>query len=174
MQRIKSLSLPISRATSIATLILPIATGLSLQGGASLSRHRSANKSSLSWPTLAIFVALTIYETVIITLSLTHMVPPSDLTCHLDRQWRQMYSHKNADGIKRIQDTHNCCGLHSVKDMAWPFPAKDRPVTACVDTFGRGKSCFGSWRRDEQISAGLFLLVALTTFVVKVSWLWIH
>ena len=167
------MSLPISKATGIAALILPLATGLGLQGGSSLSR-RSANSSvkghsSLSWSTIAIFVALTIYETVIVTLALTHMVPPSDLTCHLDRQWRQMYSNKNADGIKRIQDAHNCCGLHSVKDMAWPFPAKGRPATACTDTFGRGKSCFGSWRRDEQISAGLFLFVALTTFMLKVS-----
>ena len=97
------------------------------------------------------------------------MVPPSELTCHLDRQWQQMYSSKESERIKRIQDTYNCCGLHSAKDRAWPFPAKDRAVTACSTTFGRSKSCFGRWRRDEQISAGLFLMVALTTFVVKVS-----
>ena len=36
-------------------------------------------------------------------------------------------------------------------------------------SIGRKRSCFGSWRQDEQISAGLFLLVAVGTFLVKAS-----
>ena len=52
--------------------------------------------------------------------------------------------------------------------MAWPFPAKGRPVTACASTFGRERSCFGAWRRDEQVTGGLLLLVAAGTFLMKV------
>lgn len=52
--------------------------------------------------------------------------------------------------------------------MEWPFPVKGRPATACADTFGRAGSCFGMWRRDEQVAGGLLLLVAVGTVLVKV------
>lgn len=100
---------------------------------------------------------------------MTHMVPPSALTCHLEQRWRQLYTSKNAAGIKRIQDAHECCGLHSVKDMSWPFPVKGRGAEACAGMFGRGRSCFGAWRRDEQVAAGLLLIVGVGTILVKVS-----
>lgn len=113
-------------------------------------------------------MVLAIYETVIATLALTHMVPPDDLTCLLDRKWNQLYSNKDAGAITRIQDAHNCCGLHTAWDKAWPFPDKYHGVDACMKTFHRQKSCLGDWRQDEQIYAGLLLFVALMTFVVKV------
>ena len=112
---------------------------------------------------------LVIYDTVIATLSLTHMAPPDDLQCHLDRQWGRLYSNKNAGAIRSIQDAHQCCGLHQVKDKAWPFQDKNHGIDACVKMFGRQQSCFGAWRRDEQVAAGLMLLVAIMTFLVKAS-----
>lgn len=122
----------------------------------------------LSWPTLSAFVLLAIYETVVATLALTHMVPQEDLTCPLERRWGQLYSARDAEAIRRIQDTHQCCGLVTTKDKAWPFQGIDHPSDACVKAFDRHKSCLGVWRQDEQIFAGLLLLVALTTFILKV------
>ena len=64
---------------------------------------------------------------------------------------------------------HDCCGLHSVRDMAWPFPTHGRGPEACTGLTGRRGSCFGPWRRDEQIAAGLMLTVGMGTILVKVS-----
>lgn len=112
---------------------------------------------------------LVVYETVIATLALTHMAPPANLACGLGRQWENLYSNKNSAAIRRIQDAYQCCGLHHVKQMAWPFPDKNRGADACVKMFGRQESCFGQWRRDEQVSAGLLFFVAVTTFLIQVS-----
>ncbi len=111
---------------------------------------------------------LVIYETVIATLALTHMTPPNDLSCHLERQWSWLFSNKNADVIRRIQDRHQCCGLHSVQDRAWPFPDRSHTAAACHEAFGRQRSCFGGWRQDEQITGGLILFVAVVAFLIKV------
>ena len=116
-----------------------------------------------------VFILLIIYDTAIATLALTHMTPPSNLTCHLEQQWGRLFSSKNAEVVRRIQDRHQCCGLHSLVDKAWPFADRSHPVTACRDAFNRQNSCFGGWRRDEQITAGLLLLVAVMVFLMKVS-----
>ena len=171
MSQIHNLSLPVSDATSILTLILPILTGLTLQSPSylSLSHRLSPRIGSRPWLPLIITLLVTIYSTVVITLSLTHMVPPSALTCPLEQRWRHLFTSKNAEGIKRIQDLHECCGLHSVRDMAWPFQARGRGPEACSVNFGRQRSCFGPWRRDEQVAAGLMLIVGVGTILVKVS-----
>lgn len=114
------------------------------------------------------FVVLSIYETVIATLAFTHMVPPDDLTCLLERNWSQLYSNKDEGAIKRIQEAHQCCGLNTVKTKAWPFPDKNHKSDACIKLFNRQRSCLGDWRQDEQIYAGLLLFVALMTFTMKV------
>ena len=118
---------------------------------------------------MAAIMLLTIYETVVATLALTHMAPPGNLACPLDRQWGRLYSNKDDGAIRSIQDAHQCCGLHHVKEMAWPFQDQNHGADACSKMLGRQGSCFGQWRRDEQIGAGLLLLVAVMTFLIKVS-----
>ena len=118
--------------------------------------------------TISLMMLLVIYDTVIATLALTHMTPPDDLSCHLERQWGWLFSSKNADVIRRIQDRHQCCGLHSVQDRAWPFPDSSHTAAACYEAFGRQRSCFGGWRQDEQITGGLMLVVAVVAFLVQV------
>ncbi|KAG4439765.1 hypothetical protein IFR05_004733 [Cadophora sp. M221] len=107
------------------------------------------------------------YETIIATLALTHMIPPAALLCGLESKWKQLWSAHDAnagDSIRAIQDALNCCGFNSVRDRSWPFT---QPAT-CAETFGRAQSCAGPWRRAEQINAGLLLLVALSVFIIKV------
>ncbi len=79
-----------------------------------------------------------------------------------------LFHSKDSDAINRIQNTYKCCGLHSPVDKAWPFPDKHHGADACVKALGWKKSCFGDWRQDEQISAGLLLMVALLVFASKV------
>ncbi|MCJ1270473.1 hypothetical protein MMC22_010370 [Lobaria immixta] len=173
----QSLSLPISKATAIATIILPILNGFGIQGGqiyAARSRRSGRNNTGfLSRPTIIAFTVLAIYETVIATLAFTHMVPPDDLTCLLDRKWSQLWSNKDEGAIKRIQDAHKCCGLKTIRDRAWPFPDKYRGTDECIKAFKRKKSCMGDWRQDEQIQAGLLLFVALMTFALKLLFLYL-
>lgn len=173
LYRIRAFAIPISTVTATATIILPILTGVSLRGAQRLASRSNGSltsaKPSLSWTTMVVFILLTIYETAIATLALTHMAPPSSLNCQLDQQWSRLFSNKNAEVIRRIQDRYQCCGLHSTVDKAWPFPDRSHPVTACRDAFNRRNSCMGGWRRDEQIAAGLMLLVAVVVFLMKVS-----
>lgn len=126
-------------------------------------------KSWSSGPALAVFMLLVIYETVIATLALTHMAPSGNLSCGLDREWARLFTSKNARTTRRIQDRHQCCGLHSVVDRAWPFPDKRHTIQSCVQAFDRQRSCFDGWRRDEQITSGLMLFVAVAVFLLKVG-----
>jgi hypothetical protein len=117
---------------------------------------------------LAIFAFQLIYETIVATLSLTSVVP----NCRLEEQWARLYSNKEGDAIRRIQDRLNCCGFNSAVDRAWPFP-HGRPEDGygqdqCKRMFGRDTPCSGSWRQAEQINAGLFFTVAVTILVLKV------
>lgn len=172
LYRVRSLALPISTVTATATILLPIFTGVTIQGARTLIRRSYGGledaKISFSWLAISLMMLLLIYETVIATLALTYMTPPNDLSCHLERRWSWLFSNKNADVIRRIQDRHQCCGLHSVQDRAWPFPDRSHTAAACYEAFGRELSCFGGWRQDEQITGGLMLLVAVVAFLVKV------
>ena len=46
----------------------------------------------------------------------------------------------------------------------------DRSHTAasCTQAFDRQRSCVGGWRQDEQVTAGMMLLVASGVFLTKV------
>ena len=168
MYRVRAFSLPIPIVATTATIFLPLITGVSLRGAQSLIRR---TKQVLSWPVLTIFVVLIIYETAIATLALAHIIPSSEFSCGLDRRWAQLFSSKNAQVIRRIQDRHHCCGLHSVQDRAWPFPDKHHTVASCTEAFDRQRSCLMGWRQDEQIASGLMLLVAILVFLIKVNFL---
>ena len=170
--RIRAFSLPISTVTATATVILPVITGVSLHGAQRLSIRANdptaRTKMSFSWSAIIVLVLLVIYETAIATLALTHVAPPSELVCGLERQWIALYSNKNAEAIRRIQEQFQCCGFRSVQDRAWPFPDRSHTARACVEEFGRSSSCLGSWRQMEQVTGGLILLVAVVTFSLKV------
>ena len=173
MYRIKAYAIPLSRVTATATIILPVITGIVMRSAQTLaSRHNGfllKAKTSISWTPMVVFILLVVYDTAIATLALTHMVPPANLTCPLERQWESLFSSKNVEVIRRIQDRHKCCGLRNKHDKAWPFPDKRHTVNACAETFNRERGCLGEWRKDVQITAGLLLLVAVVVFLLKVS-----
>ena len=118
---------------------------------------------------MSAFLLLVIYATVIATLALTYMTPSASLVCGLDRRWASLYSGKNAGAIRKIQDRHQCCGLHSVLDKAWPFPDKSHDAMSCHKTFDRTGWCLMSWRHDQQVTGGLLLLVAIGSLSLTVN-----
>ena len=166
LYRVRALALPIPTAAAAATIVLPLITGASLRGVQSVNRRA---KNASSSPTLVMFVLLIIYETVVATLALSHMVPASELTCGLDRQWTHLFSSKDAEKIRRIQDRHHCCGLRTAIDRAWPFPDKHHLAASCTQMFDRPQSCLAGWMQDMQMTAGLMLLVVVVVFLTKVG-----
>lgn len=170
--QIRRLALPIPQALALFTVFLPLITGISARGTYSIVRRNPNNEPyQLTIPLIAVIGFQLIYETIIATLALTYMIPPSSLQCGLESRWKQLWSaHKTdrnaANTIRAIQDALECCGFNSVRDRSWPFTT---PAT-CAETFNRGQSCAGPWRKMEQITAGLLLLVAVTVFIIKV-WL---
>lgn len=171
--QIHKLSLPIPEALAILTVLLPVITGLSTQAIRRILRtHTPQTRPTLLL--LALLALQVIYETVIATLSLTHMIPGTALNCGLDTQWLQLYRSKNEGAIRAIQDTFRCCGLNTPVDRPWPFPrgSPNSPdhigADQCKRLTGTNVSCVGPWRQAEQINAGLLLMVAFLIFLLKV------
>ena len=169
------LSLPISEAIGVAAIFLPMLTGVNLGIVRFMMPHttRSNGKKRVLpiWSIMIISLILVIYETVIATLALPHIIPSTQLPCGLDQAWGRLYSKKDERAIQRIQDAHQCCGLNTIKDRAWPFQHRtpNPSPKACAIDFHRSKSCLRDWKRDEQTFAGLLLVVAFSSFVLKVS-----
>ncbi|KAA8576071.1 hypothetical protein MFRU_009g00270 [Monilinia fructicola] len=167
--QIRSLSLPISQALALFTVVLPLATGISIQGAAGLiERANKKEQNQLTLPLIAVIGFQLVYETVVATLALTYMIPPTSLKCGLEDTWQDLFTSKDERKIRDIQDALNCCGLHSVYDRAYPFRADAHAAGNCVELTNRSQSCLGTWRQSEQINAGLLLLVAICIFILKV------
>ncbi|KAL8924199.1 MAG: hypothetical protein Q9208_004163 [Pyrenodesmia sp. 3 TL-2023] len=123
LSQIHHLSLPIPTGTPVAAIILPLLTGISIQATqsllvrptttSSLSIRQQASSSPAPWLLPATFLFLTIYETVLATLSLTHLLPSSVLTCQLSERWLGLWRAHDGNAIRRIQDAHQCCGFNT-------------------------------------------------------------
>jgi hypothetical protein len=79
-----------------------------------------------------------------------------------------MFGQKQENAIRIIQDAFKCCGLHSPVDRAWPFPGHGVEANACRVQYERERSCFDQWRTEEQLVAGMMLIVVILVFLWKV------
>lgn len=163
--QIRYLNLPISQALALFTVVLPFTTGISLRGTAGLiARSKKGERNQLIIPLIGVIGFQLIYETIVGTLALTNILPPSSLVCGLRERWMSFFNMKNERAVKAIQESLKCCGLGTVKDHGWPF----KSPTACLEIFGWDQPCLGKWRQAQQINAGLLLLVAVLVFILKV------
>jgi hypothetical protein len=72
--------------------------------------------------------------------------------------------------VMRIQAAHHCCGFRTPHDRSAPFPHGSEPdYDACEHKYKWSKPCKDAWKQDEQVFAGLFLIVAVVVFVLKVG-----
>jgi len=162
--RASKLSLPIPKSLAGFTSSLPIVAGLLLEGSYDLTHRRpKRNRPVPSPPPTALYtiianVLILVYSTVVITLLGTHTGPTSSLLCGLNDRWQSLYRAKDGDAIGTIQDTFKCCGLHSTRDKAFPFPFGEKnDVRLCEKKFGWKQSCFESWRGAEQSMSGVLM-----------------
>ncbi|KAM0251102.1 hypothetical protein ACHAQJ_008347 [Trichoderma viride] len=147
------LSLPISSAVTILTVLLPIISFLNSFIYPSLlhSARNSSNPLRRLSPTI-LQTLQGLLTTVLATLLFEDVVPSTTVECLLDNQWLRMFRGHNGESIRLIQDTLNCCGLNSVKDRAYPFPKTG--ASTCAEMFGRNQACRGPWRSALHSSAG--------------------
>ena len=153
--------------------ILTIHTGTAVASVQALNLRsvasQGSSKFSATWVGIALVLLTVIYDTTIATLGATYIAPSSTLRCQLENQWASFFSNKNVGAIRGIQDRHECCGLFNAHDRAWPFPDRRHDAYACQEAFGRDQSCFAAWRRDQQITGGLILLIAIVAFLTQVN-----
>ncbi|KAB2579564.1 hypothetical protein BFW01_g4781 [Lasiodiplodia theobromae] len=166
------LSVPVPGILSGLVIILPALHGICLERLTRLTQPEfsltlasppiGARNARHHHITMLTLLALTIFTTVLATMAGTHLAPADGLTCGLDKKWLKLFRNTQGPEIRRIQDTFNCCGLHSIDDMAWPFAKHEAGRTVpstCWRTYKREKSCFGAWREQEQIISVLIIVV---------------
>lgn len=159
-------SLPIPNAIPALTIALPPLAGIALETCISLNEKLAARgqlqASRVFQLTIAFFL---VYETVLATLAGTHIAPPGSLNCALKERWLELFRAKDEGSVRRIQDAFQCCGLGSVRDMAWPFPSAERGADACVRMYGRQEACLGAWRGEERKVGIMLLVVPVAVFL---------
>ncbi|KEY72983.1 hypothetical protein S7711_04654 [Stachybotrys chartarum IBT 7711] len=161
-----TLSLPVSPAITVLTIILPVLAALNAT--AYLHLWTSAN-SKVSRKILAISLQAVqaIVTTVLATLFASDIFPSAARDCLLSTSWQKLFSAHDVDAIRQIQDSLECCGFNSVRDRPWPFP-NHHGANACTETYGRTTPCIGPWSLALQRHAGLELGILLAIGVFQV------
>ncbi|KAH9821406.1 Tetraspanin [Teratosphaeria destructans] len=164
-------SLPIPDILCALTVALPPLAGVALETILSSHAHL-ATKGQLQTSRIfqIVVVFFVTYEAVLATLAGTHLSPSGSLNCALRERWQGMFRAKNGEGLRVIQDAFRCCGLGSVRDMAFPFPSasEGRGADACVVAYHRERACLDPWRGQERQVAIMLLIVPVAVFAWKV------
>lgn len=86
--------------------------------------------------------------------------------CSLQTTWRQLWMAHDGRSIESIQNAFGCCGLNSVRDMAWPSPHGN--VGLCRELTHRETSCAVPWRGALRRISGFEFGVALGCAAIQV------
>jgi hypothetical protein len=170
---IRYYSLPIPTVVGALTIALPAIVGLTTEFTTQFQRQspqlttRKPTQHRVNQVSVAVYL-LIILETVVATLAGTHLTPEINVTCGLDNEWRRLFRAKS-HSIKRIQDALSCCGLHSMADMAFPFPAKGVSPNTCATKYDRSTSCFATWEAQQRKAAGFILAVVVVVALWQVG-----
>ncbi|OIW27795.1 hypothetical protein CONLIGDRAFT_646024 [Coniochaeta ligniaria NRRL 30616] len=153
-----ALSLPLSPASTISTILLPILSFFNTVYYATRARTAQSSSTRPSQQQLlppGLQVLQTIITTILGTSFFSNFIPSATRECLLSTRWQKLWTTHDATKIRRIQDAFDCCGLNSVRDRAWPFPNKANPQPGCASQFGRTASCAGPWTRALQTTGGI-------------------
>ncbi|KAI0192544.1 hypothetical protein EV127DRAFT_34890 [Xylaria flabelliformis] len=156
-----TLSLPISTATTVLTILLPLFAAANVIYTPFLSRLAgSPTLQQLLLPALHIIQGgLTV---IIATLAAQGFAPSPTLNCALEQKWQSLWSNHDGRAIERIQNAFDCCGYRSVVDRDWPDPQ-------CKDIYHRHTSCRVPWGEAMQRTSGLEFTVAVIAGIIQVS-----
>lgn len=119
---------------------------------------------------IALQILQAIVTTVLATLFFSNVVPSSFRRCILGTTWQHLFSTHDAESIRRIQDTLNCCGFNTVRDRAWPFQGHPPSERQCAEIYERTTPCFEPWRTALQRSSGWEFGVVLTVGIAQVGY----
>lgn len=164
-----SLSLPISPYMTIPTILLPV---LALTNAFVYLRFGKSRKRHDALLARALQVVQALCTTVLATLLFSNIVPSAVRDCLLSTIWQRLFSIHDAEAIRRIQDTFNCCGFNTVRDRAWPF-ADHQSARRCAETYGRQVSCAQPWLRALQQSSGLDFGIVLAVGLFQIATLFL-
>ncbi|KAI8944720.1 hypothetical protein F4801DRAFT_570681 [Xylaria longipes] len=156
-----TLSLPISTATTILTILLPLFAAANVIYTPFLNRLTgSSTLQQLLLPALHIIQGgLAI---IIATLAVQGFAPGQTLYCSLEGNWQRLWHSHDHRAIERIQNTFDCCGFHSVVDRSWP-------QRQCSDIYDRHTSCDRPWGAAMQRTSGLEFTVAVLAGIIQLA-----
>ena len=153
------------------TVALPPVAGIALETVLALNEKLAARgqlqTSRIFQVTIGFFLVV---ESVLATLSGTHISPPAGLTCGLSETWERLFDKRKAKCVEQIQDAFSCCGFSSPDDMAYPFPNATMGSDACVVKYGRDKGCLEPWKEEERKVAVMLLVVPVAVFIWMVRY----
>ncbi|RGP63348.1 hypothetical protein FLONG3_9909 [Fusarium longipes] len=164
--RSSNLSLAISPAVSIVTIILPILGFLNTACYPSFRRATKASPSRVAQlGPFVVQVLQALIATILATLLFERAVSSDVTNCMMENKWMRMFRAHDASGIRRIQDAFDCCGLNSVRDRAYPFPGTT--PSNCAATYGRRTACREPWHEALQTIALIDLAVVVGVGLVQ-------
>ncbi|KAF4505742.1 hypothetical protein G6O67_007659 [Ophiocordyceps sinensis] len=159
-----ALSLPFSRALTIATVLLPLLAAINAICYTRLDRLTSFRRALA----IALQALQAVLGIVLATLFFSHVVPSAGRECLLTTTWQRLFSAHDAASIRRIQDAFNCCGFNTVQDRPWPFPHQQSP-SECAVTHGRNTACAEPWQMALQRNSGLEFGVVLAVGLFQLA-----
>jgi hypothetical protein len=80
---------------------------------------------------------------------ITYAFPADVRYCRAELIWEQLFRSKNEATIRSLQNQMRCCGFNSMRDRAWPFPARNVDARTCERTLGFSTNCGLLW--DKRI-----------------------
>ncbi|KHN94413.1 protein-tyrosine phosphatase [Metarhizium album ARSEF 1941] len=160
-----TLSLPISPAVTIVTALLPLAAATNMFFHPRLARSDRHPARLLGQ---ALQGGQAILTTVLATILFSNILPSAARDCLLSTVWQRLFSGHDAASIRRIQDALNCCGFHTVRDRAWPFP-NQHTSQQCAETYKRDMACIQPWRAALQMNSGIGFGVVLFIGIIQIA-----
>ncbi|KAI0403468.1 hypothetical protein F4802DRAFT_571526 [Xylaria palmicola] len=161
-----TLSLPISTATTVLTILLPLFAAANIVYTPVLARLAAKSPTAQQ---LLLAPALHVLQgglvVVLATLAAQGFAPGPALNCGLEGSWQRLWHTHDGRAIQRIQDAFECCGFHSVRDRAWP-PDRD---LQCSVLYDRHTACDAPWRASMQRTSGLQFAVAVLAGIIQLA-----
>jgi hypothetical protein len=157
-----SLSLPISTATTVLTILLPFFAAANVYFTPVLNRLFASSRGYQQFVPSALHIFQGGLALIIATLAFQGFLPGQLLDCGLEGKWQRLYSSHDRQAIERIQNAFDCCGFRSVKDRTWP---RDQ----CGESYGRDTACLQPWRASMQRTSGLEFALTVIIGLIQVS-----
>lgn len=163
---IQKFYLPFSPAVPLLNIVIAFmiaAVGWSWNAIISLMQNGRAAIS------ISICIYLLLASALVLAVLSGQSVFPNDLeTSRTENQWKLWFRSKDKNSIQSVQNQLHCCGFNSMRDRAWPFPAKGVDAAECQRSSGYLTNCGPLWQDLLRMAAGLSFGVSIMEELVLV------